>query len=163
MRFINANGTPAEIRNARGEHLLLLDEPLDCAPAAKAMMPYLGWGAQGDIITLKYVDAIACVGRFLVVTADRGEQFTGRLPAAAPLSRVWQDIMAALVDNSKATFGVAMKRFDSAASSIEAARRTIAADEWVFTEDPLVGHIQPPAAGDSWGAACRWVPAAPGG
>ena len=65
MRFINAHGTPAEIRDARGEHVLLLDDPLDCAPAAKAMLPYLGWGAQGDIVTLKYVDMVACVGRFL--------------------------------------------------------------------------------------------------
>ena len=83
MRFINAHGSPADIRDARGEHVLLLDDPLDCAPAAKAMLPFLGWGAQGDIVTLKYVDMVACVGRFLVVTDDRDEQFTGRLPSAA--------------------------------------------------------------------------------
>ena len=71
MRFTTAHGTPAEQRNARGAHILLLDSPLDLSPAVKDFMPYLDWGDQGGVTTLSYEDTMACIGRFLALHYKR--------------------------------------------------------------------------------------------
>ena len=80
MRFTIANGTAAEIRNARVAHVLVLDNPLDLAPAVKAMMPYLDWGVLGGVTTLSYEDAMLCVGRFLKTAGRRDQPVLSSLP-----------------------------------------------------------------------------------
>ena len=103
MRFTIATGTPAEQRDARGAHVLMLDSPLDLAPAVKDFMPYLDWGDQGGVTTLSYEDTMACIGRFLKTEGHRDLPFLGRLPSDGVLSRLWQSIMGAVQDKSACT------------------------------------------------------------
>ena len=156
MKFIDAEGTPAQVRKKRDDHVLILDSTADRASELQGSFPELDWNTDEESghPTIGYHDFLLLCGGLIVTKHHLGELLISKIPSDALADRVWKRCVTG-TDLSKCQLGTLKERFKKSALSDETTLDELIAgeDEWIDLEAPGKGH----GAGDAFTGPTRWL------